>query len=525
MPRSGWDLIVVGAGSAGCALAARSAEAGMRVLLLEAGPDYRAAEMDEVWRSPNPIEALLASADSPELVWPGLDATRTETQAPRRYWRGRGVGGSSAINGQIAIRPPVADYDDWAASGCTGWAWDDVLPYFRRLETDVEFGARPYHGDSGPTPVWRMPRAAWGAVDEVLAGAALGLGFNWAEDVNAPGAAGVSPYPINSREGRRVSAADAYLEPTRGLATLTIAGDSLVDRIVLEGGRAVGVEVLQGGRSRIELAAEVVVCAGVIHSPGILMRSGIGPAAALGGLGIDVVADLPVGQGLQEHPTLQINLPLRAEAAIKSNRERHTNCCVRYDSDDPDGSSLDMMLISLNQAVLAMEVAETGEGAGALGVWLNQVHSRGSVALCSRDPHAQPVVKLGMLADERDRRRLRAGARLLAELADGDAARAACRVAASETTPSLWQALDDDEALDRYLFANVVDAQHGTSTARMGPADAATTVVDPECRVLGISGLRVADASIFPSCPRANTNLAAIAIGEKVADQLQKGPR
>lgn len=523
--RSGWDLIVVGAGSTGSALAARSAEAGMRVLLLEAGPDYRSAEMDEVWRSPNPIEALLASADSPELVWSGLEATHTDAQAPRRYWRGRGVGGSSAINGQIAIRPPVDDYEDWAASGCTGWAWDDVLPYFNRLETDVDFGARPYHGDSGPTPVWRMPRAEWGGVDEVLAGAALDRGFDWAEDVNAPAATGVSPYPINSRERRRVSAADAYLEPARGLATLTIAGDSLVDRILLEGHRAAGVEVLQGGGSRVEHADEVVVCAGAIHSPGILMRSGIGPAAVLGRLGIGVVADLPVGQGLQEHPTLQINLPLRPEAAIKSNRDRHTNCCLRYDSGDPAGSPADMMMIALNQAVLAMEVAVTGEGAGALAVWLNQVHSRGSVTPASRDPHAQPVVDLGMLADECDRRRMRAGVRLLTEMADGDAAKAACRMPASETTPSLWQVLDDDAALDRYLLTNVVDAQHPTSTVRMGPADAATTVVDPECRVLGISGLRVADASIFPSCPRANTNLAAIAIGEKVADQLQKGPR
>jgi choline dehydrogenase-like flavoprotein len=521
-----WDLIVVGAGSAGAALAGRCAERGRRVLVVEAGPDYRSAELDEAWRSPNTVRATYFNPAGPgELVWRDLVAARTEAQEPQFYWRGRGVGGSSTINGQIAIRPPRDDFDDWAAAGCDGWSWDELLPVFRRLEADADFGREPYHGDSGPIPVFRMPRGEWGSVDEALARAALARGFAWADDVNAPGATGVSPYPINSRDRRRVSTNDAYLEPVRGLENLSILGGATCDRVVVRGGRAIGVELVQNGRRRVEHGDEIVVCAGAIHTPGILIRSGIGPAGRLSELGLDVGADLPVGEGLQDHALVAVYLRLRPEAAIRTPDDRDMNCCIRFDSGDAEGVASDLMVISINQmplptdatgtsAWLSPDAGATAADAGALCVWLNAPYSRGTVGVASLDPEAQPVVRERMLSDERDLRRLRHGARLLAELADGDAVGEICSASPREANPALWEALDDDRKLDELLLATVTDAQHATSSCPIG------AVVDTRCRVRGVEGLRVADASIFPGCPRANTNLASIAVGELVADLL-----
>ncbi|MER6980401.1 GMC family oxidoreductase [Streptomyces carpinensis] len=519
MSTTGWDLIVVGAGSAGAPLAARSAQRGKRVLLLEAGPDYRSAQMAEVWRSPNPARALLDATAAQDLVWTGLNAARTDRQPQAPYWRGRGAGGSSAINGQIAIRPPMEDFEDWVAAGCLGWSPHDVLPYFARLEDDEQFGDEPYHGRGGPTPIFRMPSEGWGGVDAALYEAALAAGHGWAPDVNAPGAIGVSPYPINSRAGRRVSVNDAYLEPGRNSGGMTIRGGALVDTVVFEGDRAVGVRLLVEGRSVTEYADEVVLSAGVIHSPAILLRSGIGPAEQLCALGLDVRAELPVGRGLQDHPMIVVELPLTEQDAIRTPDDRHTNVCVRYTS-EPGAPMGDMMVVSLNQNVLSMAAADTRLPAGGVGVWLNQNFSRGHLTLTSTDPTAQPEVHERMLSDARDLSRLRDGVRSLAELARGSAISAIVRDDIETHNPALFAVLDDDAKLDDFLLAGVVDAQHGTSTCRMGDPAQPTTVVDPSCRVLGVERLRVVDASIFPAVPRANTNLTSIMVGELMADRL-----
>lgn len=513
--RTWWDLIVVGAGSSGAAFAARSVERGATVLLLEAGADYPAAELPEEWRSPNPLNGLL----SPTLgnyLWNDLEATRTEQQEPSLYWRGRGVGGSSTVNGQIAIRPPMEDFDAWTDGGCKGWTRDDVTPYFSRLENDAAFGNKDYHGNDGPTPIYRAPQDMWGAVDLGLRDAASAYGFGWAEDVNAPDATGVSPYPINSAAGQRVSTNDAYLEPLRTHPGLEIWGNALVDSVVFDGPRARGVRLADG---RVAHGGEVVLCAGVIGSPAILMRSGVGPTALLSRLGIPVRAALAVGQGMQDHPMSVIGLPLTADHSAGPN-DRHTNCCVRYSSGDVAGGN-DMFIVALNQNALAMNSADIRAGAGALGVFVNLTYSRGNVEIASTDPLAQPRVRENMLSDPRDLRRLRTGVRLMSELVDTAPIRDICDGDPWRVNTELQTALaGSDHDLDGYLRRTIVDTQHGTSTCQMGAVDKPTTVVDSECRVLGLENLRVVDASVFPFVPRANTNLTAIMIGEAMADRI-----
>ncbi|WP_446667099.1 GMC family oxidoreductase, partial [Flexivirga sp. B27] len=423
------------------------------------------------------------------------------------------------VNAQLAIRPPVEDFDDWVSQGCTGWSRHDVLPYFTKLEDDEEFGDEPYHGRGGPTPIYRTPEEDWGSVDRALARSALAAGHAWAPDVNAPGTSGVSPYPANSRDGRRVSVNDAYLEPARDLDTLTIRGGALVDRLLFSGSRVVGVQFVVDDSVHREFADTTVLSGGVIQSPAILMRSGIGPERDLRALGIEVLQDLPVGRGMQDHPMALISLPLKREAVGSSPHERHTNVCVRWTSDLGQPVN-DMLFVSLNQNVLSLAMADPAAGAGAFGVWLNRNDSRGELTLTSTEPAVQPRVQQRMLSDERDRARLREGVRALIQLAQDDEATAVLDRSVEAANRELFAVLDDDSDLDQHLLATVGDAQHGTSTCRMGDPDGVDTVVDPECRVLGVDGVRVVDASIFPSVTRANPNLTVIMAAELMADRL-----
>ena len=213
--------------------------------------------------------------------WPQLMARHAEGREPQPYLRGRGVGGSSAINGEIAIRGMLEDYDNWAEQGCAGWSGEELLPYFNKLEDDLDFGDAPYHGRGGPIPVCRMPVEQWSAQDRAIRAAALDLGYGWSDDHNAPFSTGVSPYAMNTRDGRRVSTNDAYLEPARGRPNLTILGDALVERVLFDGRRATGVRARIADGWVTFCGREIVISAGAFHSPAILQRSGIGPAEVL----------------------------------------------------------------------------------------------------------------------------------------------------------------------------------------------------------------------------------------------------
>lgn len=521
---STWDLIVVGAGSAGAAFAARRAERGDRVLLLEAGPDYRSDELHAAFRSPNPMQGLIRPEVMAPFVYTELESSRTAAQEPSLYWRGRGLGGSSVINGQIAIRPPMEDFEDWAAAGCTGWAPADVLPYFNKLESDELYGSEDYHGDSGPIPVYRTPKDEWGIVDKALVDAALDYGFPWHDDINAPGAIGVSPYPINSRNQERVNTNDGYLEPLRENKNLVIRGESTVDRVLFDGTTAIGVSIVAGeGDERIEeFGTQIVISAGAVHSPGILIRSGIGPADTLGELGVEPIAVLPVGENFQDHAAIAAGFFHADVPGRPGPDSRHTNTAVRYDSGDPDGLPKDMMIVGMNNDVLAMEFSPADPTHGGICVWLNASYSRGRVTVTSTDPRVQPKIAENMLDDERDLRRLRAGVRLLVELLQHESVTSIARDTLDAENPELYAAVrsGDDAVLDAYILANAADTQHGTSTCRMGGADEPNAVVDPDLRVRGVQNLHVVDASIFPTCPRSNTHLISVMVGELAADRL-----
>jgi choline dehydrogenase len=364
---------------------------------------------------------------------------------------------------------------------------------------------------------------------------AITLGHPWCDDLNAPDAEGVCTYAINSRDSKRVSVNDAYLgEPARARANLTIIGDAKVDKLLFNGTSTTGVVAVADGERREFHAPLVVLSAGSVHSPTILQRSGIGPASLLGTYGIEVLADLPVGEGFFDHPYCRIELKLKPEYKATDPNQRHTNCCIKMGSGVPGGVPQDILYNAMNHGGIGVQHDSAQFGESMINLILMEARSqepgarsRGAVTLSSPHLDDQPIIDENMLDDPLDLLRMRLAYRHLGDIArQPELQRITERMLLGDTDlPLSWLETASDNQVDDFLLEQSSDAQHGIGGCCMGADSDGTSVVDAQCRVHHITGLRVVDASVMPLDCQANTNLSVIMIGEKIADDIRRSER
>ncbi|MBN6057622.1 GMC family oxidoreductase N-terminal domain-containing protein [Nonomuraea sp. RK-328] len=508
-----YDYVIVGAGSAGCVLAGRlSADPGVSVALVEAGGPDDKLEI----RMPAAFKKLFKTA----YDWNYTTAKQPEMSGRELYWpRGRVVGGSSSINAQMWVRGGRLDYDQWEVPG---WSYDEVLPYFRKAEHRVGGNEGAVYGTDGPLYVseLRSPNVTTSA----FLRACEELGLNRLPELNGPSNEGYSPTPVTQHRGRRWSAADAYLRPALKRPNLTLITGATVDRVVFDGVRATGIE--HDGGAQVRARREVILAAGAIGSPYLLMRSGVGAAAELRDAGVPVVRDLPeVGKNLQDHLSSGVIVRCRqpvtlTKAESVSNLLRYlvlrsgmltTNVgeAVAFVRTTPEEPAPDIELIFAPGPFVDHGLTPPTGHAMTVGVVLLQPESRGRIGLNGRDV----VVDPGYLAREADLKRMVAGLKTAKQIF----ATTAMRPYADGPMPP-YDGPESDEELAQWVRERGETLYHPVGTCRMGVDDA--SVVDPELRVRGVERLRVVDASVMPTLNRGHTHAPAIMIGEKAADLI-----
>lgn len=562
------DVLILGGGTAGCVLAARLSENPHRhVILVEAGRDVTASTVPEDVRARYPGRAYL----DPRNIWERLSALMGGTvggeRSGRRYEQARLLGGGSAINALLSNRGAPSDWDEWESLGATGWNWASVLPVFRAIESDRDLDG-PLHGKDGPLVVRRASDAALSPFVARVMATLERRGHPIRADQNGPWEDGTfrSVVAISDRGERQPTSLVHLTAEVRRRPNLRILTDRRAERLLFDGRRCVGARIVEdGGAAATIEAREVILAAGAIHSPTILLRSGIGPAAEIADLGLPVVADLPgVGRNLMEHPSIAVSTFLPPSARVRDPAEHHEQALWRFSSGLPGTPAGDMHGSILSRAGWH----SIGLRTGCLFFWVNKSHSRGRLALASADPAVEPAVDFRMLSDERDLVRLKAalvaGAEVLrdahmegfrdvvfpasytprvAEIAAPGGWNALQRGAFSalldaagplrsalvHAVVTLGTTLDgllaDDAALTEFVRRNVGCTWHPSGTCRMGRREDPAAVTSPTGEVHGIAGLRVADASLMPSIPCANTNLPTIMIAERIAAFVDRDRR
>jgi choline dehydrogenase len=523
-----YDIVIVGGGAAGCVLAGRLAADGKTsVLLLEAGADYA-----DPAHLPDDVKfghTRFAEAPDSQHNW-ALRGVITEEQGAIHVAQGKVIGGGSSINGQAMQRGFPEDFDSWAALGNDEWSYEKIVPYFRRSEHDLDIQDNYCHGTDGPMPVRRRQAGPLPAIQQAFHDACTAAGFGTTNDKNGLHPAGLGLTPSNNIDGVRVSTAMSYLNPVRHHLNLTVRGGVFARKILIEDGRAVGVEAESGGKVfRVE-ADRVVLSSGAIRSPHLLMLSGIGPADHLAEFGVPVVRDLPgVGNNLMNHLSAQMTYKVRDGVSLEAHRDA-AHFSLHYTAEGSDYVN-DMVL---RTSTVIDERSERVPGvrtkylvgdvpperAARIHCTLGLPDGSGYVKLASSDPGVQPSFNYCYLQHPNDRRRVREGMRLAARLLESDGYR---EVVEYRIHPAN-DILNNDDALDLWMRQTVGSARHVSGTCKMGPDTDPMAVVDQYCRVRGVSGLWVADASVMPRIPRSGgAHASVIMIAERVVDWIGAG--